>query len=91
MPKTLAALMLGVDSVDPSIDAKTLTIKSLALADGQVTIALAAGKKIIRKRAPKGKKAANKEKTTFTAAIRAMYVRFWVNVFRSERSAMYLF
>ena len=42
MPKTLAALMLGVDSVDPSIDAKTLKIKSLALADGTVTIALAA-------------------------------------------------
>ena len=42
MPKTLAALMLGADSVDPSIDAKTLAIKSLALADGTVTIALAA-------------------------------------------------
>ena len=42
MPKTLAALMLGADSVDPSIDAKTLTIKSLALVDGNVTIALAA-------------------------------------------------
>ena len=42
MPKTLAALMLGADSVDPSIDAKTLSIQSLALADGNVTIALAA-------------------------------------------------
>ena len=42
MPKALAALMLGTDSVDPSIDAKTLSIKSLALADGKVTIALAA-------------------------------------------------
>jgi hypothetical protein len=42
MPKTLAALMLGTDSVDPSIDATTLSIKSLALADGNVTIALAA-------------------------------------------------
>ena len=42
MPKTLAALMLGADSVDPSIDAKTLAIKSLTLADGTVTIALAA-------------------------------------------------
>ena len=42
MPKTLAALMLDTDSVDPSIDAKTLAIKSLTLADGTVTIALAA-------------------------------------------------
>ena len=42
MPKTLAALMLGADSVDPSIDEKTLSIKSLVLADGNVTIALSA-------------------------------------------------
>jgi len=42
MPKTLAALMLGADSVDPSIDEKTLAIKSLVLANGNVTIALTA-------------------------------------------------
>ena len=42
MSKPLAALMLGTDSVDPSIDETTLKIKSLALADGNVTIALAA-------------------------------------------------
>ena len=34
--------MLGVSSVEPSIDAKTLAIKSVALADGTVTLALSA-------------------------------------------------
>ena len=42
MPKTLAALMVGADSVDPSIDEKTLAIKSLSLADGEVKLVLGA-------------------------------------------------
>ena len=37
-----AALMLGVDSVEPTLDEKTLAIKSLTLADGTVTLALGA-------------------------------------------------
>ena len=42
MPKALAALMLGVDSVDPAINSKTLSIRSLALADGVVKLMLGA-------------------------------------------------
>ena len=41
-PVPLAALVLGADSVEPSIDERTLSIKSLALADGNVTITLSA-------------------------------------------------
>ena len=42
MPSAVAALMLGVPSVEPSIKTETLAIKSLTLADGTVTLALAA-------------------------------------------------
>ena len=42
MPKTLAALMVGADSVDPSIDEKTLAIKALSLVDGEVKLVLGA-------------------------------------------------
>ena len=42
MSKALAALMLGVDTVDPSLDAKTLSIKELTLANGEVTLSLSA-------------------------------------------------
>jgi hypothetical protein len=42
MPKALAALMLGVDTVDPSLDARTLSIKALTLAGGDVTLSLSA-------------------------------------------------
>ena len=42
MPKALAALMLGVDTVDPSLDAKTLSIKALTLSGGEVTLSLSA-------------------------------------------------
>ena len=42
VPKTLAALMIGKDSVDPEIDEKTLAIKSLSLEDGEVKLVLGA-------------------------------------------------
>ena len=42
MSSAVAALMLGVPSVEPSLDEKTLAIKSLTLAEGTVTLTLGA-------------------------------------------------
>ena len=42
MSATIAALMLGVPSVEPSIKTETLAIKSLTLSDGEVKLTLGA-------------------------------------------------
>ena len=42
LASSVAALVLGVDSVEPKLDEKTLAIKSLTLADGKVTLTLGA-------------------------------------------------
>ena len=42
MPASVAALMLGVSSVEPSIKTETLAIKSLTLSDGEVKLTLGA-------------------------------------------------